>query len=250
MRFGQILVVLFVLALPLIANAQRDSVTLHFGPSRDTVLTSSSITIGIYPDKALSNVGIDTIQFTLHYLDDLLSYESTNPPGLTIGPRTFSGREVSVPISIIGKNLKLDPSKPIASLRFQAMVTDTTYTQLRLTDLAVNPGDQSYSAVVLGADTGSIYELLKCSDPTLQKFLRGVSMSTIDGILPNPARDEIRVVVASEDEKAQVRGELFDVVGNKSLDDPDVRQTSLYVGDLPSGTYYLRLSLNGYVVTR
>src|ERR1017187_8767410 len=80
-----------------------------------------TFSLDIFLDASVSDAGLDTISFTLHYWNDLLNL--VNPPA----PITVQNGEASVPITIIGTNLTLDSATPITTLHFQAMLTDTIH---------------------------------------------------------------------------------------------------------------------------
>ena len=239
------------LVLPILLSAEISypgQVSLHLAPSTTSAVPGKVFSMNIYPNAPLSDIGLDTISFTLHYWNDLLNLE--NPPA----PVTVQNGEASVPITIIGNNLALDPTTPIATLNFEAMLTDTIHTTLALSSPIANPSDPSYASCVLSLSTDSTpFTLdLLCGDSTILAGMENTAPFSITGIVPNPAQDEITIGVAAVGDHHAITCEMFDALGREQ----DGRSTSLPsaitldVSLVPSGIYFLRVSSGGYVESR
>ena len=76
------------------SGPQPDLVSLHLASSVPNTFAGNTFSVSIYPNASLSNVGLDTSSFTLHYWNDLLTLQ--NPPA----PITVQNGEASVPITI------------------------------------------------------------------------------------------------------------------------------------------------------
>jgi len=230
------------------SGPQPDHVSLHLAPSATHVQPGKNFSLDIYPDASASDAGLDTISFTIHYWNDLLNL--LNPSA----PITVQNGEATVPITIIGNNLSLDPKIPIATLNFEAMLTDTIRTTLALTSPIANPSDKSYTECVLSlsADSTPFNLDLICGDTTIITAMEHTPPFSIKSVQPNPAGNEITIRVAGGVPATLLQLELFDALGRGQ----DVRSTSLQSGvvldvsGVPSGVYFIRLSANGYVQSR
>ncbi len=229
------------------SGPEADRVSLHLAPSATDAQPGKTFSMDVFPDASISDAGLDTISFTLHYWNDLLSLE--NPPA----PITVQNGEASVPIIIVGNNLTLDPSQPITTLNFEAMLTDTLHTTLALTSPIANPSDPSYTLCVLSltADSTPFSLDLACGDSTILASWNETPPFSIQSIVPNPAQNEIRVSVTG----LAISGmgvEMFDMLGRQQNVKPTLLPNEIVVdvSSIPAGTYYLRLAASGYVHTR
>ena len=230
---------------------------VHFIPSLSKNAASAGTGIDLYvmPDKAISGRGLQSISFDLNYIGDLLDIQSflnnitTSIPGATITPgiRTHSGRTETLPLTITGTDLSLDPKLPIADVKFEAMITDTASTTITMTDLKLNGGDANYANCVLSADTSNtnFTEVFLCGDTTLYNYLHTGKLLDIISIRPNPSQDEIELDLHSVMNQDAVV-EIFDALGAKVFS--EVRNigagsNSLHLDmtSLSGGMYLLRV---------
>ena len=234
------------------SGPQADHVSLHLAASVSNAVAGSTFSVGIYPNASLSNAGLDTISFTLHYWNDLLTLQ--NPPA----PITVQNGEASVPITIIGNNLSLDPATPVTMLTFEAMLTDTLHTTLALAQPIANPSDPSYAECVLSLTSDSTPFMLDlaCGDSIILASWNSTPPFRIESIQPNPAQDEITVSVAGVGDHHAIECQMYDALGQAiPLPQPSSltlhpSSLSLDVSGVPSGIYFVRVSAGGYVQSR
>jgi photosystem II stability/assembly factor-like uncharacterized protein len=227
------------------SGPEPESVSLHLAASATNAFPGSTFSLNVYSNAAITDVGLDTISFTLNYWNDLLTL--VNPPA----PITVQNGEASVPITIIGNNLTLNPATPITKLTFEAMLTDTLHTTLSITSPVANPSDNNYATCVLSLTSDSTpFTLdLACGDTTILTAMQNQLPFYIKSIQPNPAQDEIAVTLS---ESVNPEIEMYDALGRAQ----DVRSTSLPsvialdVTNVPSGIYFIRVSAGGYVESR
>jgi hypothetical protein len=101
-------------------------------------------------------------------------------------------------------------------------------------------------ASIWGADSVELNFQYHCGDSILMGYLlTGNIPFSIESVVPNPARDEIRVNLR-QTEEGPVSYQLLDALGRSIIEGVDVRKTSLQVGNIPSDIYYLRLSQGGF----
>ncbi len=214
------------------------------------------IDLSVMPDKAISGRGLQSVSFDLNYNGDLLDESgrvfSTSIPGavITVGaelPSLKTRHGASLPVTITGTDLTLDPKLPIADVKFQAMITDTTSTQVTLTNLKLNGGDPNYANCVLSADSSNtnFTEVFLCGDSTLYNYLRTGKLLDIISIRPNPAQDELEIDLQSA-VKQDATVEIFDALGVRVFS--DVRNIAagsnsihLDTKGLASGMYLVRV---------
>jgi photosystem II stability/assembly factor-like uncharacterized protein len=230
------------------SGTQPDLVLLHLVPSANNAVSGKTFNLGIYPNQAISDAGLDTISFMLHYWNDLLNYIPNS--SISAGPISVQNGEASLPITIVGTNISLDPAAPITTLMFEAMLTDTTHTTLMLTDATANPSDGNYASCVLSLTSDSTpFQLdLACGDSTILAAWNSRPPFSIEGIQPNPASSSIEINLSS---LSSVTYTLFDALGRSVLSNSNLASSfSLDVSNVPSGIYYLRVSSNGYIQSR
>jgi hypothetical protein len=209
----------------------------------------------VMPDKAISGKGLQSISFDLNYNADLLDESSrvfsTGIPGAVITVGTESPSQTrhgaSLPVTITGTNLALDPKLPIADIKFEAMVTDTTFTQITMTNLKLNGGDPNYANCVLSADSPdtSFTLIPACGDSILRGYLRTGKVLDIISIRPNPAQDELEIDLRSA-MKQDALIEIFDALGAKVFTDmrniiSGINSIHLDTKGLSGGMYLVRV---------
>ncbi len=226
-----------------------DHVALHLAPSIANAVAAKTFSLSIYPNEPINDMGLDTISFTLRYWNDLLNYIPNS--SISAGPISVQNGEASLPITIVGTNISLDPSSPMATLNFEAMLTDTIHTTLLLADAIANPSNESYASCVLSltSDSTPFVLDLACGDSTILAAMQNELPFSIESIVPNPAQGEITITLFGQ---VEPEIEMYDALGRGE----NVRSTSLQngisldVSNVPSGIYFIRLSAGGYVQSR
>jgi photosystem II stability/assembly factor-like uncharacterized protein len=238
--------------------------TVHFtsqmSPSK--AKAGSQVTMQIFPDRAIQNLGLDTLSFDLQYIGDLLTLgqwrTTVGGATLSLGVPQVSGRITTLPLLLAGTNMQLDPASPPIELTFTARVTDTNSSALNLLHLQLNPGDSDYALCTLGGDIASTTFSLdsECGDPSLEKFLHTGSLQFVsDAAFPDPvtARSNFtsRITFHSP-EAGLVSLHLLDALGREvqttkvDLVSPGSGSFVIDGEKLPGGKYYYRLeSPNG-----
>jgi hypothetical protein len=170
----------------------------------DSSITGLRVGIPIYPDVTLSGIGLTSVTFNLTYNGDLLGQPecaSGSPYNsiCSIGNEIVNGKTTTLPVTITGSDISLDHLTPLASITFTSYLTDTNSTRIVMTNLKLNDGDPDYAQCVLSADTTSTSykEIYRCTEPTLQQFLKTKTVLFITSMRPNPAEDNITVEVQS-----------------------------------------------------
>jgi hypothetical protein len=210
------------------------------------------------------STSLRALHFDLTHNDDLLSLVSATGAGLNhfrLPGSAGSARRDSFAVSplLFKEGAGGGLSDTIGTLTFQVYLTKDSTTPLTLSNITFDtPASLSPDCIASLDDSGSAFSYIySCSDRTLQHFMQTGAPFTIESIVPNPARDEIRVGIrvpgtGVRSAGSGIRGigyELFDALGRDALSGEDV-PSMLNVSGLPSGVYYLRLSQNGFVQTR
>ena len=135
----------------------------------------------------------------------------------------------------------------IGSIKFRVFLTDSSTTGLQLSNVSFENSLRIASDCIASiSDTGASFTYLyRCSEDLLKDVLLGVPFE-ITSIVPNPASSSLEVLGVGHD----VRGTLFDLLGNVALAVLDVFAGPMPVAGLPEGTYYLRCEEGGFVETR
>ncbi len=215
---------LFDTTITLIGTGKQVTESVKFIPllSEAHAQTGSTTELFIIPDKIEMEKGLKSISFELNYNSDLLDRISfkTDIPGamINLGTEARSGRITSVPVTISGTDIALDPTKNVATIKYRVMVTDTNATPISINHLKLNGGDPSYQNCVLSASSGdtTFTAMLQCGEPSLQKFIHTGSVVDITSIHPNPSLDEISLDIHSAVKQETVVA-IFDALGANVL---------------------------------
>jgi photosystem II stability/assembly factor-like uncharacterized protein len=153
--------------------------------------------VGIYPTKAASSRGVNELTFDVSYIDDLFRFEqisgSYQP---SVANKTVSSGRITLPISIRAADITLDPNVPIAAIELTTLLTDTTSTDINISNVILNGGDQDFARCMLALEqsTGTEFSItLQCSDPLIQRVIRGEKAIAIISINPNPTNGSITI---------------------------------------------------------
>jgi hypothetical protein len=153
--------------------------------------------VGIYPTKAASAHGLKELTFDVSYVDDLFRFErisgSYQP---SIANKSVASGKITLPISINATDIALDPNVPIAEIELTAMLTDTTSTDITISNVRLNGGDQDYARCMLALEQSMGTELsvtLQCGDSLIQRVIRGEKALVSKSINPNPTNGNITI---------------------------------------------------------
>jgi hypothetical protein len=196
------------------------------------------VSIPIYASSATLVSG-GSITFRIDMRTDLLTPESVTSPivGAGTAPLQVDDSGVWITLNLLS-NVSISTDTLLVTLVCRVFVTDTNETAITVANLS--------------ASTANCLSILGTGGVTLTQFLLTGSPLTITSIVPNPAQDAIEIRVVGGIPASQLQIEMYDVLGRGQ----DVRNTSLRngisldVSNLPSGIYFIRLSLGGYVESR
>jgi hypothetical protein len=219
-----------------------------------TMTTEDSVGLGTVVPVHVLRTGkipkeVDEVDFAVVCDEDVLGYIDAVEGDIHMtGASTVNG--------ITTRSFAMRPASDrdvIATLHFQSYLSKNTSTSIALRDQRFQAGGVMSPPCIASIDTvsvsgGAVTVTLFCGANAIIGALSGVPF-VIDGIIPNPARDELSVRIRQQVSGA-VRFELIDGLGRVTLAGEDVRGTSLQVVTLPSGVYNLRVSQGGFVQSR
>ena len=233
----------------------KANVQLIPAPSAPAARAGEYVNVYVFPDQKVSGVGLQNISFDLSYIGDLLDIIgslgniTTAIPGAVIktAQRIHAGRMETLPVTITGNDLSLDPKSPVATVKFMAMVTDTTSTPIKVSNVVVNNAEPNFNNCILSVtslDTTFSLEFV-CGDSNVSHFLHTGQVLFNISIRPNPARDELEIDLHSA-AKQDVPVEIFDALGVKvfsQMRNVDAGASSIHLDtkSLPGGMYLVRV---------
>jgi len=248
---------------------------MHFGfadgSKRLAVQTGDTASV-YYKPQTDTLIGINSAHFVVRFDRDALgvrSYKipngwkvvSSNANGSTLDLWLAGDTTVALPDPVLQVNFNtyLSPEDHPLPPSFDKLRTGSwkgggsTFVYLDSARLYGKRLNCDCAALSIAAPDSVEIDFTGCGDSTLVHYMRtGTVPFTIESIQPNPARDEIAIVLSEE--RAGVGAhhagfELSDALGRPALSGVDIPPT-LNVSGLPSGVYYLRLSQDGFVVTQ
>ncbi len=221
---------------------------LALSPS-DTATAGSVVRCYVILEGKVPTGAISGLHFDITHNDDLLTYESAS--GVTmLGTGGTPALQV-LQFSAGSPAGSLTYADTIGTITFRVYLSDSSYTPLTLSNVSfTNSLELAANCVASIADSGASFTYLySCGEPLIQDGMLGTLPFVITGIVPNPAQDEITVQLSGNE---QPEIEMYDALGRGQ----DVRSTSLQSGvlldvsNVPSGIYFLRLSMDGYMESR
>ncbi len=244
----------FDTVIQLFGSGRIPKENVQFIPSLSANSASPGKLINLFvkPDKSISGKGLQSISFDLNYYGDLLNATgniTTSIANATIsnGTITHSGKTETLPITITGNDLTLDPAKSIAAISFMPMVTLGTTTAITITNLKLNNGDADFANCILSANSpDTTFSLIpECGDSTLRQFMRTGKVLDITSIRPNPGQDEIEIELRSGLNQ-DVSIEIYNALGVRVLSESKnmtngLNQFHLDTKGLASGMYLVRV---------
>jgi hypothetical protein len=229
------------------------SVQLFPTLSRSSAPAGSITSLDVFPRSIVRNNGLDQLTFNLSYDGDLLSASGfqTGVAGasMSVGAVRRVGKTESVPITISGVNLTLDPNVPIVTAQMRALLTDSTSTAIEVSDPVLNGGDVNYRCTLgIEGDSTTFRMIDLCGDPTIRQFLSTKTL-TINSIEPNPSTTHITIDIRNA--FGNVKLEVYDLMGKLVHSQSAVEgKNGVDVAGLSVGSYVLRISDEKNVVSR
>jgi hypothetical protein len=230
-------------------------VSLYLKPANLIARAGDTIDIPVYLNgtATLSGVTLATASLALNsqvlepiaFIPSLAGVSLAGPLSYSRGTGT-EGTE-TVPLQI--NNLQLNGETMIGSLRCVVYLNDSLQTSVSLVSASISSDDPRCLALSTSSDAVTI-ALTGCGDSTLLRFMQTGSPFMIESIVPNPAQNKITVDLSRKSE-APIVYDLFDELGRSWFHGLiSGLQTSFSVTSLASGSYYIRVSTDGYVQTQ
>jgi len=236
----------------------------------DTVVNpGDSIGVSFVPGTG-TLAATDSVELTLRYDPNAVSLSSlTVPAGWWVADSSsLDSRVRGNDIETLTLTLRSDSAEslpsPLLHAEFHTYLTPSesragsaTYATFIYLDSAQSffPQTTPCAATTLSLQQPDSVEIdfTGCEDSTIVAAMEHAPPFTIESVVPNPAASEIEVRISGAGYVVPgIDVQLFDALGNCVLTMPGVRRTALPldVSSFPSGVYFLRLSENGYTVSR
>jgi hypothetical protein len=249
-----------IVNIPLTAQTVApQTLTLKTSLSRTNIPTGDTTTLFVSPTSNVTVPGLSTLSYTISYDGDLLTYvpaTATASSGFAFSNpvETHTGKTSTLKMTLTstGNPTTFTQGKPLASVRFHTRLTDSLSTPITLSNLVLNSGDSVFNKCTLSlSDTGTSFTIaLNCVDSTINAALRGNLAFVVQSIVPNPTDGKLSVSL-SGNRPIWVLYDLYDLVGHSVMHGTFAGSTNaLDVSALSSGSYYLRMSAAGEVVSR
>ncbi len=238
--------------------APAPTLSVFLQPAQFTDTANGLVSIPIYA-LGTAPVAGGSLAIRIAMRTDLLTPESIIIPiaGATAEPPVIDSAGAWI-TQILPSNFVISTDTLLATVQCRAYVTDTNQTQISIASSTGENGPNSCLSI-LGTGNDTFALVPHCGDATLEQFLHIHSPFAIDGIVPNPAQNEITVTLSGA---AQPAIEMYDALGREVLAQGTTPQpppslggganagVRLDISNVPSGIYYLRLMSDGYVESR
>lgn len=224
-------------------RTQNNSTRAFLQPGKDTVLTFS------VSGDIQSSLGLDSMNFDLHFNPDMLNLDSANAPsGRKIRIRQLqSGWYNCIFYNTSHSDILAD--QPLAFFYFSSYLTKDTISSvlLRAGNAFFDP--QKHAGCSIAAmpqdDSVSIQAADTCTDKTIRNFLvTGTIDTRILSIRPNPASHEIEIETESPSLQ-EVNAIIYDDMGREYRNEKRRLQGAMIlifpISSLPAGTYHFVL---------
>jgi hypothetical protein len=191
------------------------------------------------------------LQFDLTHDDDLLSFDSTHADGLHQESVSMSGSDATRHFTL----KPLPASDTVGTITFTTRLSRKGATPITISNvLLANNSGKAPSCIGALNEAGSNFTYLyTCGEDILQRMLNGKTI-TIDGITPNPARDDIEVHLRGiDDNVTSLQLSIYDVLGREVWHSDEAvrkevgqstRVLHASVNTLSEGVHYIRISTN------
>lgn len=228
---------------------------VHLSPviSRPSGSAGSVTSLAIFPRASVQNSGLNQLTFNLSYNGDLLSPSNFQTAvvgaSMVVGAVQRVGKIETVPITISGSDLSLDPSVPILTAQMRALLTDSTSTAIVISDPVLNGGDFNYRCTLgIQGDSTQFCMIDLCGDTTIRRFLSTKTL-TITSAQPNPSTGQFTIDIRNT--SGGVKLTVYDVMGKLVHSQSGVEgKNGVDLSGLAAGSYILRVSDAKSVVSR
>jgi photosystem II stability/assembly factor-like uncharacterized protein len=191
-------------------------------------------------------LGLRSISISMQWNTDLLSPTGVTllVPGAQLKTFTPTKGKIFAEISL-PSGFTFNGPTLIGYVNCYAFVSDTTRTSASIESLGLQ---SDRPCIATAAVVGWVdFKLIPaCGNPTLTSYLSHGIPFTINSIIPNPSKGEFHVSVTGH---LPLRFEVFDLLGT-NLKSGEFTSGDINLHSLAQGTYYLRLSAEGYTITR
>jgi hypothetical protein len=201
---------------------------------------------GALDQASAKTLGLRWVDLTLAWNTDLLSPTGITTPiiGASIGNVKMMKGIISFRVTLLSGFTFSTPTQ-IATINCKAFVTDTMTTEAEIIASGFNSAG---ACVSITGSSGKVKFTLApiCSDPTISKYMAHGLPFAIRSIIPNPTSGKLTIEISGQ---THPHYDLFDVLGHAMLSG-ELTNAQLDLHQLPNGSFYLRLSSDGYAQTR
>jgi hypothetical protein len=201
--------------------------------------------IGALDQSSAKSLGLRSVDLTLAWNTDLLSPIGVVSPIIGASISKFNATKTSVTFTVtFPAGFTFGTPTEIATINCIAFVTDTMTTDAEVVTSVFHAAG---SCLTVASSTGNVKFTLApiCSDPTLTSYLGHGLPFAIQSIIPNPTSGKLTIEITG---LAQLHYDLFDILGHPMLSGEITNQLDLH--SVANGIYYLRLTANGYAITK